>query len=66
MDRKQGVVLPKNSACYKMLHRVLNLNTGEGPEMDICANSTEPYGFMYSGDLPDSRVITTCLRRTTH
>jgi hypothetical protein len=44
MDSRQGVVLPKNSAYYKMLHRALNLNTGKGPEIDACAHSTEPYG----------------------
>lgn len=43
-DSRQGVVLPKNSAYYKMLHRALNLNTGKGLEIDACAHSTEPYG----------------------
>jgi hypothetical protein len=42
MDSRQGVVLPKNSAYYKMLHRALNLNTGKGSEMDNCAHSNEP------------------------
>jgi len=42
MKSRQGVVLPKNSAYYKMLHRALNLNKGKEPEMDACAHSTEP------------------------